>query len=172
MTQFTSEQEQADLVDTLAADNEVTEAALKTIKGSKYGASLTTKGVSIGFLSLLPVHMTISYALGLDPLETAALIAPTTLYLSSAKYLHPLMHMPREEALKQSGPFMRWLLNTRYVEMISRQHYMHHKGGGGNYNFVFGADWVMNQIRRPQLKHVFAMRRLGMIGAEWDEESP
>lgn len=36
--------------------------------------------------------------------------------------------------------------------MVSRLHYGHHWGRGGNYSLVFGADVVFGTIRKPTVK--------------------
>ena len=64
---------------------------------------------------------------------------------------------------------MRLLLATRYAEMISRAHWVHHKGGGGNFNLVPGADLLFGDFRRPNLDMVFRMRDDGILGADWDK---
>ena len=62
---------------------------------------------------------------------------------------------------------MRLLLATRYGEWISRSHWIHHKGGGGNYNLVPGADVLFSDFRKPNLSMVLRMRADGIVGANW-----
>jgi hypothetical protein len=62
---------------------------------------------------------------------------------------------------------MRLLLRTRYAEWISRSHWIHHKGGGGNYNLVPGADVLFGDFRKPNLNMVLRMRADGIVGAVW-----
>jgi hypothetical protein len=137
------------------------------IKRSDYGMSLSHGGVTVGLLVTLPVHLTLIWVLGLGFLSTLALITPSFLYVLASRNLHPCLHKNRERAMAESGPFMRLLLATRYAEWISRSHWIHHKGGGGNYNLVPGADVLFSDFRKPNLNMVLRMRADGILGANW-----
>ena len=140
----------------------------QSIKKSDYGMSLTHAGVTAGVLVALPIHLTLIWGLGLEFLSTVALITPSLLYVVASRNFHPCLHKRREEALARSGPFMRLLLGTRYAEWISRSHWIHHKGGGGNYNLVPGADVLFGDFRKPNLNMVLRMRADGILGAVWN----
>ncbi len=58
---------------------------------------------------------------------------------------------------------MRWFLSTRYAAMMSRLHYGHHRGRGGNFNLVFGADALMGALRKPTVKQLVEMKKLDLI---------
>ena len=137
------------------------------IKKSDYGMTLTHAGVTAGLLVTLPICVILIWILGLEFLSAVALMTPSLLYVAASKILHPCLHMSREEAMAKSGPFMRLLLRTRYAEWISRSHWIHHKGGGGNYNLVPGADILFADFRKPNLTMVLRMRADGILGARW-----
>ena len=137
------------------------------VKKSDYGMTLTHAGVAAGLLVTLPVHVTLILALRLEPLSAVALTMPSLLYVAASKSLHPYLHKSRDEAMASAGPFMRWLLQTRYAEWISRSHWIHHKGGGGNFNLVPGADLLFSDFRRPNLNLVLRMRADRILGADW-----
>jgi hypothetical protein len=139
----------------------------RSIKKSDYGMSLTHAGITAGVLVTLPVYMTLIWVLGLGVLSALALMTPSLLYVTASKHLHPCLHKSRQEAMARSGPLMRLLLGTRYAEWISRSHWIHHKGGGGNYNLVPGADVLFGDFRKPNLNLVLRMRADGIVGAVW-----
>jgi hypothetical protein len=138
------------------------------IKKTDYGMTLSHEGVIAGLLVTLPVNGLLWWTLALDPIAAAALLAPSLLYVGASAALHPYLHKSRDQALAQAGPLMRWLLSTRYAEWISRAHWVHHKGGGGNFNLVPGADLIFGDLRKPTLRMVFRMREDRIIGACWD----
>jgi hypothetical protein len=139
----------------------------RRIKKSDYGMTLTHTGVMTGLLATLPIHMTVIFILGLEPVSAVALMAPSLLHVGVSKILHPYLHKRRDEAMKTSSPLVRFLLRTRYAEWISRAHWIHHKGGGGNFNLVPGADLAFGDFRKPNLDLVFRMRADHILGADW-----
>lgn len=167
--QFSSEEEQRLLDEELEALGDDGKEIIK----SRYGVTLSHSGVRAGlFAGLLasaPVYAALTTLFGVDPIVGLSAFAPSLLFVFASKYLHPYLHMNRDEALAKAGPFGRWFLKTRYAEMMSRLHYVHHAGVGreGNYNLVFGADAVLGELHKPTLREVLAMRRLGLIGASW-----
>jgi hypothetical protein len=137
------------------------------IKKSDYGMTLTHTGVMTGLLATLPIHMTLILVLGLEPVSAVALMAPSLLHVWASKILHPYLHKRRDEVMKTSSPFVCFLLRTRYAEWISRSHWIHHKGGGGNFNLIPGADLVFGDFRKPNLDLVFRMQADHILGADW-----
>ena len=138
----------------------------KNIMEEQYGVTLNAKGVLSFIAPVAPVFGALlagSLAMGLPMPFIAGALIPAILYPSASKYMHPYLHMPREDAMKKAGPLMRILLKTRYAEMISRHHYGHHRGRGGNYNLIPGGDVVLKQLRKPTLKQMFEMQDLDMI---------
>jgi hypothetical protein len=170
-TQFRDEQEMSDLNDKLEERFGFTKTELDQLAESKYGASLSTRGVLQGLMSTAPVYLAMSHLMGFGPMATAAMIAPTAAYLALSKCIHPYMHMTRTEVNTSAPRFVRWVLTSRYGEWMSRHHYIHHKGGGGNYNLLhigIGGDSLTGELRNPTLQQVLEMRRLDLIGAAWD----
>lgn len=117
---------------------------------SKYGTVLYRPLNSI--LSVAPFSLAISLLtgaaanhVGLDPGYSyyAASAGAATLFVPASHWLHPYLHMKKNEALATANPFMRWLLQTRFVAWTARSHFAHHDGGGHqNQNLVAGADFV------------------------------
>ena len=143
----------------------------RRIKKSNYGMTLTHTGVMAGLLATLPIHMTLILILCLEPVSAVALMAPSLLHVAASKILHPYLHKRRDEIMTTSSPFVCLLLRTRYAEWISRSHWIHHKGGGGNFNLVPGADLLFGDFRKPNLDLVFRMRSDHILGADWGSPS-
>ncbi|HLQ92282.1 MAG TPA: hypothetical protein VK148_19865 [Xanthobacteraceae bacterium] len=139
----------------------------RQIKRTDYGMTLTPTGVVAGLLVTLPIHVTLILILCLEPISAVALMAPSLLHVCASKYLHPYLHKRRDELMNGAGPVVRFLLGTRYAEWISRLHWIHHKGGGGNYNLIPGADFLFGDYRKPNLDLVFRMRADRILGADW-----
>jgi hypothetical protein len=129
--------------------------------------SLAHEGVIAGFLTPLRIYILLYWNLHLDLISGIGLVAPSTLYVGASKYLHPFLHKSRHRAFDEAGPFTGWLLRTRYAEWISKAHWIHHKGGGGNFNLVPGADVLFSDFRKPTLRMVLQMRDEGILGACW-----
>lgn len=165
--QFTSREEQDKLDEELHLLEELGEKIIK----DRYGVTISTISYIKGMFVAMPVHATLIFALGLSPVSIAALVAPALLYGAASKFMHPMMHESREKVLADATPFQRWFYNTWYAEMISRLHFGHHRGGiTGNYNLVFGADWLFGELFKPSMKQYLQMRKLGLIGASWEEQ--
>jgi hypothetical protein len=152
---------------TVDAELDALGAAGRYVKASDYGMTLSHSGVAAGLLATLPLHLLLIWALSPGPAGIAALLAPSLLYVAASKSLHRYLHRRPEHAMASAGPLMRLLLRTRYAEWVSRCHWIHHKGGGGNYNLVPGADLLLRKYRRPDLRMVFRMRADRILGAWW-----
>ncbi len=157
---------------TIDAELDALGAVGRRIKESDYGMTLSHAGVAAGLLATLPVHAALIWALALGPLSAAALVAPSLLYVAASKSLHPFLHKSRDEAMTRAGPLMRRLLETRYAEWISRSHWVHHKGGGGNFNLTPGADLIFGDYKKPDLRMLFRMRADRILGADWSVPGP
>ena len=158
--QFESEDQKAKLDAELQKMGKVGERLM----AENYGVSLDAAGVLRFLAPIAPVYVALMWTLGLGPAAIAGMLVPAALYPLASKVMHPYLHMPKEEAMQKAGPLARWLLGTRYVEMVSRLHYGHHKGRGGNFNITapFG-DMLLGELRKPNLKQLLRMRELQMI---------
>ncbi|HTT99182.1 MAG TPA: hypothetical protein VMF58_14120 [Rhizomicrobium sp.] len=160
-------------------DREVVDAELahmgatgRFIKSTNYGMTLNPNSVLTGFLTPLPVQAGLIWLLHLNLFDAVALMAPAWLYIAASRNLHPYLHKTRGEIARTAGVCMRFVARTRYAEYISRAHWIHHKGGGGNYNLVPGGDLLFGDFRKPNLDMVFRMRADGILGAEWPPTMP
>jgi hypothetical protein len=70
-------------------------------------------------------------------------VATSLMFIPVSKFIHPYLHMPRDQALASASPLMRWILQTRYVSFIARAHYGHHREVELNQNLVPLADLAL-----------------------------
>lgn len=143
-----------------------------------YGTSFNNVSLVSVAIATLPIATTLSMALGMGSAAIIAAITPTLLIGGASKIIHPYLHLSKEDALAQSSGFLKWLLQTRYAEVISALHYVHHNGGvGANYNLTPGGDYAarllaqtfnfknsLDVLTKPSLKMVLDMGELGLIG--------
>lgn len=143
-----------------------------------YGTSFNNVSLVSVAIATLPIATALSMGLGMGPAAIIAAITPTLLIGGASKIIHPYLHLSKEDALAQSSGFLKWLLQTRYAEVISALHYVHHNGGvGANYNLTPGGDYAarllaqtfnfknsLDVLTKPSLKMVLDMGELGLIG--------
>lgn len=168
--QFGSEAERDELFRELEADPNVTPAQIESLKKTKLGLTLDIVGQASIVAITAPVLWGLSRIIHADVPTTIALFSPLTVQILSPVYLHTVIHLKRAKLMTESPAFVRWLACTRIVEAIVRSHFMHHKGGGRNFNLLPGGDFLLGQYQRPNLKHVFKMRDQDVIGSRWDGE--
>lgn len=147
------------------------EAGLDIID-SRFGNSMSLRGLLKGLKVGLPfallltasAHLT-ARALGLHPsaIFDVTAILVSMINLPATGFFHPYMHMTRKQAQDEASPLMRWFLKTRYTAMMSRLHYGHHRGRGGNHNLVFGADFLFGTLKKPNVRQMLEMKKLDLI---------
>ena len=77
--------------------------------------------------------------------------------LSIAK-VHPLLHVPEEEAKEMASPLLKRVLESRWAAWASRNHELHHEAEC-NYTLSFpGADALLGTLVQPNLQDLFRMR--------------
>jgi hypothetical protein len=78
-------------------------------------------------------------------------------------WVHPYLHRSFDDGQKNAPAFIAFLLRTRYMKAVYRNHFMHHRyDGTGNYNLVLGADILRNRVRAPSPDDIRAMAEVGM----------
>jgi len=93
------------------------------------------------------------------PEFVATSVATSLMFIPVSKFIHPYLHMPREQALASASPLMRWILQTRYVSFIARAHYGHHREVELNQNLVPLADLALGGYRDANLRQVLELIR-------------
>lgn len=166
--QFASEKEKQELDLLLAGMG----SAGKSIVAGRYSLTLAPGGTLQAILVTLPfsvaitavVH-TVATKIGLHPNAVFDVLSVmgSWLFIPASRNFHQYAHMKREDALATARPLMRWFLTTRYAAMMSRVHFGHHRGRGGNYNFLFGADPFFGTLRKPTMRQMLEMRKRGLI---------
>lgn len=77
--------------------------------------------------------------------------------------IHPYLHMRFEDGQRLAPPMLAWLLRTRYMRAVYRNHFIHHRyKGTSNYNLVLGADLLRRRTRKLTASDLQAMRDVGM----------
>jgi hypothetical protein len=149
-------------LDEMLKTHPVGEAAI----ADDYGVSLAK---SASLMAAAPVVVALACVMGISVPATIAFLIPAAAVPAMSKWVHPYLHMTKEEAMEKAGPVMKHLLQTRYVENISRLHYGHHKGRGGNYGFfAYFADMVFKDYKKTNMKQLVEMRQKGITGAKWE----
>lgn len=160
VTQFRDEDEQKALDTELRARGPSGEEVIE----ERYGLTIKDANVPQFLQPYAATAVAVAIGLQLAPAAVMGMTLPLLMAPCTSKYMHPYDHMKRAEALKSAGPFMRWLLQTRYAEMMSRLHYVHHRGGGGNENLLPPlGDIMLGRYRKPNVKQLLEMRDLEMI---------
>ncbi len=160
VTQFESQADREKLEEEVKQLGKKGEELLRT----NFGVTLDNGGVFRFLLAAAPAYAAVILAAHLSPAAIAGMLIPAAVYPMGSKILHPYMHMPKAEALQKAGPLMKRFLSTRYVAMISRLHYGHHRGRGGNFNLLFGGDWFLRELKKPAMRDVIKQHYLGTLG--------
>jgi len=96
----------------------------------------------------------------LGGLFLASSVLTSLIFIPASNYLHPYLHMTKEEAFEQAGPVMRRFLETDYVAHVARNHYVHHRDAQVNQNLVAGADYALG-YKASGVDVIVALRKLG-----------
>ena len=86
-------------------------------------------------------------------------------------YIHPYLHLPHAEAVRQAPKLTGWLLGRWYFRTIARHHYVHHRCPRTNFNLLLGGDWLRRCHRTADGVQCSAMRQLGLPVDEAAAES-
>ena len=106
----------------------------------------------------------VALGLQLAPLAILGMVLPTVGPAFASKTLHPYLHLPKKAAMAAASAPMRLLLKTRYAELMSRLHYGHHKGRGGNFNVLPPVgDLLRGELELPNVRQMLKMKKLEMI---------
>lgn len=156
VTQFRSDAERERLDLDLAARG----ACGERIRRSRYGLRLDGGGALAYVLPLLAGVPLLGLAWGRWTMAGAclALLLPPCF----SHFVHPYLHLPHEQAVRQAPRAMAWLLQSRYFRAMARHHYLHHRYMAFNYNLLLGGDWLRGCHRAPAERDLADMRQLGL----------
>ncbi len=136
------------------------------IRASDYGVTLTTALQDALFIAPLTTVVTLFSAavagqvgLSVGAGFVGASVLASLLFLPASQYLHPYLHLTKEEAFQKAGPAMRRFLESDYVSHIARAHYVHHHNAQVNQNLVAGADYAFGYAAAP-VDAIVALRKL------------
>jgi len=133
----------------------------RIILGGDYATRLHAEG---GFVFALPgllsaLLLSFFLPLGMAIGSGLALMLPPLL----SYWVHPYLHCSFVDGQEHAPAFIAFLLRTRYMKAVYRNHFMHHRyDGTSNYNLVLGADILRNRVRAPSHDDLRAMAQVGM----------
>lgn len=157
VTQFRSEAEKAQLTEDLLARG----AHGRTILAGAYGTRLHGTGVLVFVAPLVIFFPVFWFSLG--PWGFAAGCVTLLLPPFMSHFVHPWLHRPFEQGQAEAPPWLAWLLRTRYLRAVYRNHFLHHRYGGiSNFNLVLGADVLRRRTRVLTPRDLEVMEEIGM----------
>jgi hypothetical protein len=135
------------------------------LHNNQYGMSMSRYEIieaSVGTISIATVASYL-FGFGHDGIAAAALTAPATAFATA--YLHPYLHTPAEMIREKSSVAIRLLVGTRYWQLVSRLHYVHHVAPTkANFSlFLPGPDWFFNTLKNPDVGTLVRMEQMGII---------
>jgi hypothetical protein len=173
VVQFAAESEQTDL------NKELTSRGNhgKLIRKANYAMRLGGTGALAFSIPFMPLCFA-AYLLGNVAFAIGFACASSVSPLLN-HFVHPYLHMTREEALRKSSIWLRWFIKTNYFDRMTRHHYLHHRRVACNFNLLLGGDRIREffrslldsakletrkQIARsPTPIEIAEMRRIGLI---------
>src|SRR5436309_2878483 len=133
----------------------------RIIMGGDYATRLHAQG---GFVFALPALLSAAIlSLFLPP--SMAIGSGLSLMLPPALsyWVHPYLHRSFDHGQKNASALIAFLLRTRYMKAVYRNHFMHHRyDGTSNFNLVLGADILRRRVRMPSSDDIRVMAELGM----------
>lgn len=156
VTQFRSEPERESL------DQELANFGYhgQIIQRSCYAVRLHGSGALVFIAPLLPAIPLTAFTLGVW--GTVGSCIALTLPPLFSHFIHPYLHMPHEQALREAPRTTAWLLRRWYFRSMARNHYMHHRYVASNFNLVLGGDVLRWRYRAPAVRDLREMQRLGL----------
>lgn len=134
---------------------------VEIMREREFGLLIDRRAAIQMMVTTLPFSAAAAYVLGFDGLGAATLIASSLAYIPHVNFVHRYLHTPRDQALADANPLVRWFLNTRYFAFIARQHYVHHEAPNRNFNVTPGFDGAFGSLRRITIKDLIAIRNDG-----------
>lgn len=131
------------------------------IRREQYGLTLRGVGILWFNLPIFPVVPLIGFVCG--PWVLLGALPGLAAYSGITILVHPYLHRPHEEAVREGPPLVRWVLQTSYVKLLRRYHYLHHRHPDCNFNLLLGGDFLLGRYRVPTTQDWDEMRRLGLV---------
>ncbi len=153
--QFNDEEEKR-VVDTWIAQHFESDFA-SLVWAERY--NLTLKG----FVGTIPFAIPFCFGplvigLLLGPVACGASLLCAFIPVWMSKFVHPLIHLPEET--QNAGPFVKWLMRTRYMRRVFINHYLHHQELETNFNLLLGGDYLTRLHRKATDTEKLEIQRL------------
>lgn len=154
VTQFQSAEEREEL------DRTLSPAMKRDMHNSQYGVTINGFDIVKFMLPSLPVFFLFFLITG--PWVTLGGLLPMCIYPMMSKFIHPWIHRSPEVAIQEAPWPIPLLLRTPYFRAMYRNHFMHHKYGICNYNFLLGGDYILRVHRSPNEQDLQEMAAIGL----------
>jgi hypothetical protein len=155
VTQFESDSEREML------DEKLPTPWKKTIIADHYGVTLRGSSNFLFVLPITPFAPLIYFLFGPWVMFSAA-IPMFVVYPMMSKWIHPLIHKAEMNILETCTPLERWIMNTRYMKAVVRDHFLHHDYVTCNYNLLRGGDYLRFVHRDTTTAEQSRMRAIGL----------
>ncbi len=155
VTQFESEEER------LRLNARIPAHWLKSVVQDDYG--LTLRGAA-KFLFVAPItpFVPVIYLLFGPWVLLGASIPMFFIYPMMSKWLHPLIHKAEEGLLHTCTPLEQRIMNSWYMKLVLRDHFLHHEYVNCNYNLLRGGDYMRFVHRDATTDELATMKRIGL----------
>ena len=155
VTQFESDMERQKLNERLP------KAWKKSIIADDYGVTLRGAAKFLFVAPITPFVPVIFFLFG--PWVTLSAAIPMFIvYPMMSKWIHPLIHKAEMNLLHTCTPLERWIMNTRYMKAVVRDHFLHHDHVTCNYNLLRGGDYLRFVHRDATAEERAEMRAIGL----------
>ena len=159
VTQFRSHHDQQKL------DHELTEIGAASLIRRRYGLITDALGT---FFFVFPPSVCVGVVMWiLFGQVSFGFLAAAAMPIAGApvlsRFAHPYLHVSFEDAKKQGGPFVVWLLSTRYGKWVRAAHFVHHRYPKFNFNLLPGGDYLLGTYRGPSPEDWEQMLMIGLF---------
>ncbi len=137
------------------------------IRRADYANRLGGAGALAFIAPLVPAAVLVGAVLGGWGLAGALpmLAAPPVL----SHFVHPHLHRRYADVQRDAPAWIAWFIRTGYGQAVVRGHWIHHRYRAC-FNLLLGADFVRGTARRPSPRDLAAMRAIGLLHPEPDDE--
>lgn len=87
-------------------------------------------------------------------------ILPLIIMPLMSEFIHPLLHLPYEVALRTAQPFIKPFVETGYFKYVARHHWLHHRHPESNFNLMLGGDLILRCHRSPTPAEIAEMSEI------------
>lgn len=155
LLQFSSDEEEARLRNKLIA------ADKRHVLGQSYGLRVGPLGDYLLYVApTLPVMLPTFWIGGIW--FSIGAVFPLIAMPLMSEFVHPLMHLNHEEAIKAAPRILKPLVSSQYFRFAARHHWLHHRHPGVNFNTMLGGDYILGRHLSPTKEELAEMQAVGL----------